>query len=472
MVGRRSETSPSPPEVVGVLRPPGIPLLPGLFAAGPFSRTDRRFSLRDAFLSLEQMGVGEFRRFADDDDAGFGDGPAPTAVFFFVIADAGAFRDADTLIDDRPADLGVASHFHALKEDRVLDVGPAIDADAVGKDGTFDPPAGDDGTGTDETIEGMAHAIVALGEDEFWGWEVGLVGANFPILVVEIEFGGDAGEVHVRFVESVDGADIAPEVDMAFGVLEGEGADEVFANDRGDDVLAEVVGTFGNRRVAAEFLEEEIRVEHIDAHVGQAVVGRTRHGVGGFGLFEEMRHPMRIVGFHDAKLVRFAERHGNAGDGGLGAGGDVFLDHRLIVHFIDVIAAEDEEDIGARAFEGVDVLVDGVGGASIPVFVESLLGRENIDVFVQFAAKKAPGEVDVAVEAGGLVLREDENPPEAAVEAIRESEVDNAVSAAKGNGGLGAIASERFEARTLASGQDQRDDALDGKRHGNLSLAR
>jgi hypothetical protein len=52
----------------------------------------------------------------------------------------------------------------------------------------------------------------------------------------------------------------------------------------------------------------------------------------------------------------------------------------------------------------------------------------------------------VAVEAHGLVLGEDKDPAEAAVEAIRESEIDDAVDAAKRHGRLGTVAGERSQA--------------------------
>jgi hypothetical protein len=47
----------------------------------------------------------------------------------------------------------------------------------------------------------------------------------------------------------------------------------------------------------------------------------------------------------------------------------------------------------------------------------------------------------VAIEAERFVLSEDENAAEIAIQAIRESDVNDAVNAAEGDGGLGAIAS-------------------------------
>jgi hypothetical protein len=52
----------------------------------------------------------------------------------------------------------------------------------------------------------------------------------------------------------------------------------------------------------------------------------------------------------------------------------------------------------------------------------------------------------VAIEREGFVLSEDEDAAEAGVDAVGESDIDDAVVAAKGDCGLGAIAGEGEEA--------------------------
>ncbi len=97
----------------------------------------------------------------------------------------------------------------------------------------------------------------------------------------------------------------------------------------------------------------------------------------------------------------------------------------------------------------------------IPVLVDSLLRRHDVDELAQLVAQEAPpGQVDVPVEAHGLVLREDEHLPHAAVEAVGEREIDDPVGAAEGHGRLGPVARERFQPRTLAAGQHDGQYAL------------
>ena len=65
----------------------------------------------------------------------------------------------------------------------------------------------------------------------------------------------------------------------------------------------------------------------------------------------------------------------------------------------------------------------------------------------------------MAVEAVALVLREDGDPAELAVDEIREREVDEPVVAAERNRRLGAIRRKRPEPLPLTAGKHQRKAA-------------
>ena len=57
----------------------------------------------------------------------------------------------------------------------------------------------------------------------------------------------------------------------------------------------------------------------------------------------------------------------NRRDGHLRAALDVKFDHLADVHAIDVIGAEDRDHVRLGLLDQIDVLVNGVGGAAIPV---------------------------------------------------------------------------------------------------------
>ena len=70
-----------------------------------------------------------------------------------------------------------------------------------------------------------------------------------------------------------------------------------------------------------------------------------------------------------------------------------------------------------------------------------------------WATMPVPAFADVAVERERLVLRQDVDPAQVGVDAVGERDVDDAVLAAKRNGRLGAIARQRKQPLTCATGQ-------------------
>ena len=72
------------------------------------------------------------------------------------------------------------------------------------------------------------------------------------------------------------------------------------------------------------------------------------------------------------------------------------------------------------------------------------------------AAEERPAGGDVAIEAAGLVLGQDEDAAQVAVDAVGQGEVDDAVESAERDGRLGTVARQRVQAGALAARQDQR----------------
>ena len=181
----------------------------------------------------------------------------------------------------------------------------------------------------------------------------------------------------------------------------------------------------------------------------------VRRGLGLAGLFLEAADAPMLVGFDNAELLR-GFRGGNlqCGHSDVGAGIEMLLEHLGVIHFVDVVAGENEGELGAFAADGVDVLVDGVGGAHVPVFADPLHGRQDFDKLAQLTAHDvAPAFTDMAVERERLVLRQDVDAAQIGVEAVGERDVDDAVDAAEGDGRLGAVARERIQTLTRSSRQ-------------------
>ena len=145
---------------------------------------------------------------------------------------------------------------------------------------------------------------------------------------------------------------------------------------------------------------------------------------------------------------------GERGEGDVGAGVLMLAKHLAVVHFVDVIAGENEDVLGLLGADGIDVLVDGVGGAHVPVGADALHGGQDLDELAELLGDDAgPAFADVAIERESFVLGEDVNAAEIGVDAVGKGDIDDAVLPAKRNGWFGAVAREREKAFACAARQ-------------------
>ena len=128
-------------------------------------------------------------------------------------------------------------------------------------------------------------------------------------------------------------------------------------------------------RILAQLLKEKPGGEDVNAHRSERVlwVAGDRLRVGRF--FLKALDAAFGVDLHHAEFGRFGPRHPQGTDSQVGAMFFVMVDQAAVVHFVNVIAGQDHDIFGALFFQGVDILIDGVGGALVPVFVDPLLGR-------------------------------------------------------------------------------------------------
>ena len=265
----------------------------------------------------------------------------------------------------------------------------------------------------------------------------------------------------MRLEEGVHGTHVAPVVAVALGgardvvVLEVVDAGRPLVDEPGHDAAAHVVlgGLIGG--VDRHGLQERVGVHDVVAHRGQDLIGGVRQTGGLLGLLHEGLDPAAVgrVGLDDAELVRQGPRLTDARDGAGQTGGDVVLQHLGEVHAVDVVRTGDDHIVRALVVEQVEGLVDRVGAPQEPVLAHALLGRHRRDVVAQHVGH-APRLGDVTVQRVGLVLGEHHDLEEAGVDHVGQGEVDEAVDAAEGHGGLGAIDGQGHEAFALATGED------------------
>src|SRR4051812_18314890 len=153
----------------------------------------------------------------------------------------------------------MAAYFDPLKQNRILDLRETVDAAARANDAPVKLASGDDGSRADDAVEGPAHPslLAATAKDELGRGEIGLKGADRPLVVVHVEQRIDANEVHIGLEVGVERADVPP-VGVALAVLvtEGKGEHAVRADRGRNDVAAEIAPRARNVRITAQLFEQ------------------------------------------------------------------------------------------------------------------------------------------------------------------------------------------------------------------------
>ena len=155
-------------------------------------------------------------------------------------------------------------------------------------------------------------------------------------------------------------------------------------------------------------------------------------------LLDEIGDLPLVVDMHDAEARRLHARHLEAADRDVGARVDMLLKHDLVVHLVDVVAGEDDDVARRVVLDDVDVLVDRVGRAGVPLVLgDALAGRQDVEALVASGPQEVPAVLQVPDQAVRLVLRGDADAPDAGIDRVRQGEVDDPRLAAEEHGGLG-----------------------------------
>jgi hypothetical protein len=94
--------------------------------------------------------------------------------------------------------------------------------------------------------------------------------------------------------------------------------------------------------VGFERLHQNVGIEDIDTHRCESDVGGTRRGARLFRFLLEADDPLLIVDHHDAKAGGVGERHFDCRERDRRAPLLVDAQHARVVHFVDVIARQDD----------------------------------------------------------------------------------------------------------------------------------
>ncbi len=365
-------------------------------------------------------------------------------IFIGVLTDHHPFRQLAPLVDHYPTQSATRADLHTREDNGLIQSAEGVDPHIGKEHRTQDERATDDGAPGKHGVDG--HAVLAVSVlHELGGRSHVLTGPDGPVLIVDIQLRRDGSEIHIGLPEGVHGAHISPvgaAIRTAADTGHAKRVSECGAlfHHAGDHVHAEIVMGLRVGDIFIQQLIEILGIEDIDPHGGQGVLWFARHG-GRVGRFFDKRIDLAIIIHrHHPEGACFAARYFDTGHGDLGAHIDVIQQHGGVIHLVDVIARQHHHIFGGVIADDVQVLIDRIGGATIPVhLVHSLLGREQIDKLVHLIAQEGPAGLQVAQQAVGFVLGDDTDPADAGVDAVGEHEIDDAEFAAKMHRRLGPV---------------------------------
>ena len=304
-----------------------------------------------------------------------------------------------------------------VEDDRVANDGAFFDVDAGREHGVLYATV-DDATNREERATDLrprADLYRGLRNDER---------ADFVFAVVEVERRKVFQQVHVALEVRIDRADIAPVIvePVAKHLLCRVG------DERRQDLAAEVA--FARRYVSGlnERCHQHVLSKEVDAHGDQVGAGLLR-------LLFKGNDAVVVVEDYSAEAMCLLHWHAADRNRDVRAGGAVDVDQLIVGHLVDVVARQDQHKLGARLLNVVEVLVDGVGGALVPVGgLIADVGLKQRDAAAPAIEVPRAADADVVVQRAGSVLGEDADVSDLRVGAVAQGEVDDAVAAAERDG--------------------------------------
>jgi hypothetical protein len=199
------------------------------------------------------------------------------------------------------------------------------------------------------------------------------------------------------------------------------------------------VGARGLLGTGIERRDQDFVVKKVIAHRHERIIRLSRDGFRIFRLLVKANDPPIGIDFDNAELGGLFDLDRERGDGDIGGFFLMLVDHLPDIHAIDVIRAENGDQFGIVPFEQIQILIHAVGGALVPIFSRAHLRRHRNDKMFAKKIGRAPPTVQVFQQGLRFELGHDINRQDAGVDEIRQHKIDDPVSPAKRNGGLGAV---------------------------------
>ena len=203
--------------------------------------------------------------------------------------------------------------------------------------------------------------------------------------------------------------------------------------------------------------DQHRHVEDVDAHRGEDLLAGRQV----LGLLEEPGDAVLIVHLQHAEAAGFFRGDLEHRQRRAGAAILVEAQHLRVVHLVDVIAGQHDQVLRVLAENRVQVLIDGIGGALVPLLADPFLRTQNLDELAELVGDHAPPHPEMAAERERLVLERDEDPAQAGVDAVAQREIDDPVRTTEIHRRLGAFLGQRIQPFPDAAGQDHYENLVE-----------
>ena len=149
-------------------------------------------------------------------------------------------------------------------------------------------------------------------------------------------------------------------------------------------------------QIIIEAFDQHISIENVDPHAGQCNVLASRRRLRLRWLLVEVDDAEFVVQGHHAVFRCYLDGHFDAADRHVGGACHMLGEQPRVVHLVDVISCEDQDVLRRVAAQDIEVLIDRVGGAPVPVAGHALLRRQQLDELAETAVEKAPTALHMA----------------------------------------------------------------------------
>ena len=163
-----------------------------------------------------------------------------------------------------------------------------------------------------------------------------------------------------------------------------------------DDMFSKITARYGFQ--VQESIPEYRPAENIDSHGCQITLGNKR-------LLLKFQDPAPFLRYHDSKTAGLLHRHRHGGYCDIRLICLVEIQHKLIIHLINMVSGEDQYKFWMIVLYIFQILINGIGSSRIPFAVPDLfIWRKNgyaADVAVQIPWDT---DADMRIQPEGLVL--------------------------------------------------------------------